>query len=132
MAPERTPKQSKPRRGKAAGKAAGKPAAKARPGEQLDQAILRSRPELSALEVAAETGITIDETRRLWRALGFPEFVGEKAYTAADVEAVVSGTPIDLTRVLTVSKPLIRARYELREVEPGVLAEALRRALEGA
>ncbi|MCY4725370.1 adenylate/guanylate cyclase domain-containing protein [Nocardioides sp. STR2] len=58
------------------------------PGEQLDHAILRSEPAYNALEVAAETGVTIEQTRRLWRALGFPEFSGEKAYTAADIEAV--------------------------------------------
>ena len=58
------------------------------PGEQLDQAILRSEPAYNALEVAAETGVTVEQTRRLWRALGFPEFSGEKAYTAADIEAV--------------------------------------------
>jgi adenylate cyclase len=58
------------------------------PGEQLDHAILRSEPAFNALEVAAETGVTIEQTRRLWRALGFPEFTGEKAYTAADIKAV--------------------------------------------
>ncbi len=58
------------------------------PGEQLDQAILRSEPAFNAVEVAAETGVTIEQTRRLWRALGFPEFSGEKADTAADIEAV--------------------------------------------
>ncbi|GAA1924855.1 adenylate/guanylate cyclase domain-containing protein [Nocardioides hwasunensis] len=57
-------------------------------GEALDEAILRSKPRFNALEVATETGVTVEETRRLWRALGFPEFSGEKAYTAADVEAV--------------------------------------------
>lgn len=83
MAPDRIPKQGKP------SKAAAKRLAKARPpGEQLDAAILRSLPDFNALEVAAETGVTIEETRRLWRALGFPEFVGDKAYTAADIEAV--------------------------------------------
>jgi adenylate cyclase len=58
------------------------------PGEQLAHAILRSEPAFNALEVAAETGVTIEQTRRLWRALGFPEFSGEKAYTAADIKAV--------------------------------------------
>jgi adenylate cyclase len=58
------------------------------PGERLDHAILRSEPAFNALEVAAETGVTIEQTRRLWRALGFPEFSGEKAYTAADIKAV--------------------------------------------
>ena len=57
-------------------------------GERLDHAILRSEPAYNALEVAAETGVTVEQTRRLWRALGFPEFSGEKAYTAADIDAV--------------------------------------------
>lgn len=60
------------------------------PGERLDDAILGSTPQFNALEVAAETGVTVEEARRLWRALGFPEFVGEKAYTKADVEAVAT------------------------------------------
>jgi adenylate cyclase len=73
MAPDRTPRGRRPDRPT---------------GEQLDDAILRSKPEFNALEVAAETGVTIEQTRRLWRALGFPEFSGEKAYTAADIKAV--------------------------------------------
>jgi adenylate cyclase len=73
MAPDRRSRRRKPERA---------------PGEQLDDAILGSAPEYDAVEVAERTGLTVDETRRLWRALGFPEFVGEKAYTAADVEAV--------------------------------------------
>ena len=42
-----------------------------------------------------------------------------------ECEAVVAGTPIDLTRVLTVPVPLVRARYELREQRPGGLESAL-------
>ena len=61
-----------------------------RPGEQLDRAILGSSPRFNALEVAAETGVTVEQSRRLWRALGFPEFDGERAYTSADVEAVAT------------------------------------------
>jgi predicted GTPase len=51
------------------------------------------------------------------------------AVDAGECEAVVSGTPIDLTRVLSVPAPLVRARYELREVVPGGLAAAVRSAL---
>jgi predicted GTPase len=43
---------------------------------------------------------------------------------------VVSGTPIDLSRVLTVSKPVVRARYDLRERDPGRLEAAVRKVLE--
>ena len=42
----------------------------------------------NAFEVAAETGVTVDELRRLWRALGFPEHGTEVAFTRADAEAV--------------------------------------------
>lgn len=57
-------------------------------GGELDRAILGEEPTLSALDVAAETGITVEQSRRLWRALGFPEFVSERAFTQADVDAV--------------------------------------------
>ena len=46
---------------------------------------------------------------------------------AGVVDVVVSGTPVDLTRVLAVDVPVVRARYELREQEPGRLEAALRR-----
>ena len=49
--------------------------------------------------------------------------------TRARVTPSSAGTPIDLTRVLTVPVPLVRARYELREVVPGGLAAAVRAAL---
>jgi predicted GTPase len=48
---------------------------------------------------------------------------------AGVVDVVVSGTPVDLTRVITVDVPLVRARYELREQEPGRLEAALRRVV---
>jgi predicted GTPase len=49
----------------------------------------------------------------------------EATIEATPADAIVSGTPIDLTRVLTVSKPIVRASYELREREPGRLRAAL-------
>lgn len=53
----------------------------------------------------------------------------EATIEAMDVDAVVSGTPIDLTRVLSVSKPMTRARYSLAERQPGQLETAVRSAL---
>lgn len=43
----------------------------------------------------------------------------EATIEATPAEAVVSGTPIDITRILKVSKPMTRARYELKERELG-------------
>ncbi len=48
---------------------------------------------------------------------------------AMPVDAVVSGTPIDLTRAISVSTPVIRARYELREQMPGLIEAAVRAVL---
>jgi len=58
------------------------------PRDRLERAILGEEPVFNALEVAAETGVTIEEARRLWRALGFPEHGTETAFTRADAEAV--------------------------------------------
>ena len=57
------------------------------PGD-LERAILGEAPELNALDVADATGVTLEEARRLWRALGFPEHGLENAYTDADTEAL--------------------------------------------
>ncbi|WP_244929696.1 adenylate/guanylate cyclase domain-containing protein [Nocardioides sp. W7] len=56
--------------------------------EGLERAILGEDPVFNAAEVAAETGITVDQARRLWRALGFPEHGAATAFNAADTDAV--------------------------------------------
>ena len=40
----------------------------------------------------------------------------EATINASDVDLVVSGTPIDLNRIMKVNKPLIRVTYELQEI----------------
>ena len=40
----------------------------------------------------------------------------EAALEAVPADVVLAATPIDLTRVLTVSKPVVRVRYELEPV----------------
>jgi len=56
----------------------------------LERAILGQEPVFNAPEVAEQTGVTIDEARRLWRALGFPEHGLETAFTDADTEALTT------------------------------------------
>jgi predicted GTPase len=48
----------------------------------------------------------------------------EAALAATPADVVLAATPIDLTRILQVSKPVIRVRYELEE-QQGSLREAL-------
>ena len=49
----------------------------------------------------------------------------EATLNAVDADLVLSATPIDLTRVLTLNKPITRVRYELVPVDDGDLEDAL-------
>ncbi len=40
----------------------------------------------------------------------------EETIRRADCDAIVSATPIDLTRVLTIDKPVVRVNYDLQEI----------------
>ncbi|NUR08707.1 MAG: adenylate/guanylate cyclase domain-containing protein [Nocardioidaceae bacterium] len=57
-------------------------------GSQLESAILGGSPGLTSEDVAAEVGVSPQEARRLWRALGFPDAGEEAAFTEADRAAL--------------------------------------------
>jgi predicted GTPase len=68
-------------------------------------------------------------------AMGYGhEQIGELAATldAVPADLVLSASPIDLTRVLQVNKPVVRVRYDLDETDPPALAAVLRPIIEGA
>ncbi|MFO7793261.1 MAG: cyclic 2,3-diphosphoglycerate synthase [Candidatus Saliniplasma sp.] len=50
----------------------------------------------------------------------------EETIEKSDCDLVVSGTPIDLNRVIDVSKPLVHVTYELKVQEEGKLEELLK------
>jgi predicted GTPase len=50
----------------------------------------------------------------------------EKTVENADVDLVVIGTPIDLTRVMKINKPWQRVRYELQEIGKPTLEDVLK------
>jgi predicted GTPase len=45
----------------------------------------------------------------------------EATLNAIPADLVLAATPIDLTRIMKLTKPVVRVRYELDEVEPGAL-----------
>ncbi len=53
----------------------------------------------------------------------------EETINRSDAELVVIGTPIDLTRVMKIEKPWVRAKYELEEIGKPTLEEALEKFL---
>lgn len=53
----------------------------------------------------------------------------EATINATPADVVVEGTPIELKRTLQVNKPIANVEYELEEVEPGVIAEMVRKVV---
>jgi adenylate cyclase len=56
--------------------------------EELEKVILGDLPGLTSSDVASAAGVSIDEARRLWRALGFPDAGEQPAFTEADLAAL--------------------------------------------
>lgn len=95
----------------------------------LERAILGAEPTYNAAEVAAETGVTIDQTRRLWRALGFPEHGAARAFIQADADAVstlvgaVDSGLIDFDLAVTLTRAIGQTMARLSDWEVGALVQ---------
>jgi adenylate cyclase len=58
-------------------------------GEDLESLLLGGVPRHTAYEVSKAAGIPYDEARRYWRAMGFADVGGARAFTDADVDALL-------------------------------------------
>jgi predicted GTPase len=70
------------------------------------------------------------ETGTILPAVGYGDAMMhdlEETINKADVDLVLSGTPIDLTRVITINKPIQRVRYELQEIGEPTLKSILQK-----
>ena len=83
---------------------------------------------LTSAQVAESAGVTLDDARRLWRALGFPDAGGGAAFTPADAEALelvaglVSEGELDLDTVVRITRGLGRTMSRLAEWQVSALA----------
>jgi adenylate cyclase len=90
----------------------------------------RAEAELSASEVAARTGLSVEDARRLWRALGFPDRGEEKAFDSADVTALstlVAGVDaglMDLDLAVTLTRAVGQTMARLADWEVAALVAA--------
>lgn len=97
------------------------------PDAQLGRAILGEDLLYNSAEVAAETGLTLDQARRLWRALGFPEAGGAKAFTQSDVTAVstlvdaLEGGLVDFDLAVTLTRAVGQTMAKLADWEVAAL-----------
>lgn len=89
-------------------------------------AIVDPRPY--AVGSIAETYEKYPDTGPILPAMGYGDAMVsdlEKTINQSDVEMVISATPIDLTRIIKVNKPMQRVRYELQEIGQPTLRELL-------
>ena len=74
---------------------------------------------LIAVGSIAETYVHYPHLREVLPAMGYGEEQVrelEETINGAECDVVVSGTPVDLRRVIKVNKPIIRVRYEMAEI----------------
>jgi predicted GTPase len=86
-------------------------------------------PRPYAVGGIADTYRKYPSTGMILPAMGYgDEMVSdlEQTINSADVDIVISATPIDLTRIIKVNKPMQRVRYELQEIGKPSLEEILK------
>ena len=77
-----------------------------------------------------DTYIKYPKTGTILPAMGYGDQMVkdlEETINKADVDLVVSATPIDLTRIIKVNKPMQRVRYELQEIGKPDLEDILKK-----
>jgi adenylate cyclase len=105
----------------------------------VEELILGGEPRFTAVELAQETGTTLGEARRIWRALGFPEYdPGAVAFTEADavalalVRRVIDDEVLDLDTAINLTRALGQTMSRLADwdvatlaprIDPGVTGE---------
>jgi adenylate cyclase len=105
----------------------------------VEELILGGEPRFTAVELAQETGTTLGEARRIWRALGFPEYdPGAVAFPDADagalalVRRVIDDEVLDLDTAINLTRALGQTMSRLADwdvatlaprIDPGVTGE---------
>ncbi len=79
-----------------------------------------------------ETFSKYDHLKDVLPAMGYGDKQVEEleaTINAVPCDVVVTGTPIDITRIIEVNKPMVRARYDLGEVGAGRLSAHIERVM---
>jgi len=98
----------------------------------ITRGLLAGYGRFSRLEVAERAGMGIEEARRLWRALGFPEVGDEqRVFTSADVAALqdaaglLAGDIMDTDGLVELARPLGHLLSRLAAAHTGFISEVL-------
>ncbi len=85
-------------------------------------------PRPFAVASIKETYEKYPKTGMILPAMGYGEEMMrdlEETINSSDAELVISGTPIDMTRIIKINKPIQRVRYELQEIGEPTLRSIL-------
>jgi len=85
-------------------------------------------PRPFAVGTIHDTYVKYPNTGAILPAMGYGDAMVKDLETTinkADVDLVISATPIDLNRILKVNKPMQRVRYELQEIGQPTLTQIL-------
>jgi adenylate cyclase len=94
----------------------------------LQRAILGATPGISGGDVAAAAGVSLDDARRLWRALGFPDAANQSAFSDADQEALalvaqtLAETGVDFETMLRLTRAVGQTVSRLADWEVATLS----------
>ncbi len=98
----------------------------------LERQIMGEGPRFTSAQVAEQTGASLEEVRRLWRALGLPEHdSAEPAYTQADIDAVlaimamIDSGAIDLEVALSLTRGLGQTMNRLSDWQTVTLVQRI-------
>ena len=96
--------------------------------QQLEQAILGEQPALTNEQVASSAGVPVEQARRLWRALGFPDAGDAAAFPEGDrpaltllVGAVDRGT-VDFDTAVRLTRAVGQTMARLADWQVATLA----------
>lgn len=104
----------------------------ATPAEVIARGLLAGEGRNTRLEVAERAGVDLDEARRLWRALGFPEVDDEqRVFTSADVAALtdaaglIAADIVDADGLVELGRPLGNLMSRLAAAQTSFISEVL-------
>ena len=101
--------------------------------DRLAQLILDGEPTLTSAEVADKGGLALDDSRRLWRALGFPDTADSVAYrdsdvaAAATVAAAIRDDVMDADTIFRITRALGTTMARLADWQVTLLVEQVER-----
>lgn len=97
--------------------------------ETLERALLGEEPTLDAQDISARTGVGLDEARRLWRALGFPEQGLDTTFTDADARALstvnelIGSGAVDLDLAVNLTRAVGQTMARLADWEVATMGQ---------